>query len=140
MGSMKRCCGVNHKHPSAKRGIWNFAFKQHRKMWNLKCLRQPPNSTLRRRGVSTKNMTKLHYNWQRHYFVFIWFMINTTTSFHGSHLLCEWCMNGVLSRILKSANKKILKIGENFAQTSQILTRFHRFWVLIWGWRVVLSW
>ena len=31
-GSMKRCCGVNRKHASAESGIWNLAFKHHRKI------------------------------------------------------------------------------------------------------------
>ena len=29
---MKICCGVNRKHASAERGIWNLAFKHHRKI------------------------------------------------------------------------------------------------------------
>ena len=32
---MKRCRGVNHKHPSTESGIWNLALKHHRKIWNL---------------------------------------------------------------------------------------------------------
>ena len=30
--SMKRCRGVNRKHASAEGGIWNLAFKHHRKI------------------------------------------------------------------------------------------------------------
>ena len=32
---MKKCCGVNKKHPSAESRIWNLAFKHHRKIWNF---------------------------------------------------------------------------------------------------------
>ena len=41
---MKRCCGVNHKHPSAESGIWNLAFKHHRKIWNFTRLCLPNSS------------------------------------------------------------------------------------------------
>ena len=38
-GPMKRCCGVNRKHASSESGIWTWAFKHHRKMWNRTRLR-----------------------------------------------------------------------------------------------------
>ena len=114
---LHRCRGVNNKHPSAESGIWNLAFKHHRKIWNftrlrlvkfqifLWCLSQIPNSTLRRRM----------------------FIINTTTSVEFDQNL--WCFSQILTDF-----QNLWEFGSNttdIGQIPQILSGD-------FGWRVVL--
>ena len=56
---MKICCGVNRKHASAESGIWNLAFKRHRKISNFSVVFEP-NSKFP--SPQKRVCTRIYYN------------------------------------------------------------------------------